>query len=544
MWRPITILSVILIAYSSVFIYVICPNVSNESTVIPLPKDNAVDLTLINPFLQFNCKYYKQLNQESGKKLLDHANFWYKIYVKPHISFYQQYYFPKHKLYFDTQVTRLTDYFKYKVNPRLEYGVKKMTHKLSFYFDLFCLQVSKVKLSVTESEVYKVYLEYYVNFIHDVFVKLFENSNLKKFNEQKLFLKNEINKILELNFGKEKIDIDLNELEDYEYDSDSDLEPLTVSITSTIVKTKLDNSVETKTPFENKVDELLFVFETKINKTVNLALINISKEINPVVNKTVDNLQHEVSEKFKSIQNKNYASYKEAYELIKKIDKDLSLVKETNQVVETVSRQEMRDIISEIREFNEKETGDIEQLINEKFGILINQYLSIIQDTIDILESFMDSSFQDFSNKLSSLLSDSNDEEFEWKVWKKFHNLKNLVLDQRDYIFDQANLLKEKKFDEVSLDNDFSNWLSFLGSITFHLNFISRDNDEYLQLIRAQANVSYQAREAAIRDLEKIVNDDKIVNDEKVNEPNIINDDEEEDEEVDVDIDDYESESE
>ncbi|EGV60938.1 hypothetical protein PSN45_001256 [Yamadazyma tenuis] len=512
MWKPIATLTFVLATYVSVFVYLVCPNVSATSTVIPLGvSDLSLDLTPAQPFVSLNCQYFSVFTRESVNKLVNSAEFHYKIYVKPYLSYYTQYFYPKHKLYVETQITKCSNWFKYYVHPKLEYSVATSWNHLRVYWDLFKLQVRWALLHVTESPYHKIYLESRLHHLIETFsnicAKLTENSNFKKFQEKTTFLQNEFNNLVKLKFGKQKIDVNVKDiyLDGYDEEYNSDSEPLTVVIVSTIYETQAGNavgSVETRTPFEIEIDQVLDSFAIKVNKTVDLALANIANEINPFINSTIESLQEEVTESFKLVQSLNYESYKKAHELIKKIDGDLSKIKETGQVVETVHRQEMRDVISEIRQFTEDKAKDVESTVNVRFAVLIDRYLVIIQDTIDILESFMDSSFQDFSNKLSLKLSESDSQQLEWDTWKKFHQLKSLVLDQRDHIFDQANYLKDKSFDKVDLNNDFTNWLKFLGSVTYHLNFITRDNEEYLQLIRAKANVSYQGREQAVRELE------------------------------------------
>lgn len=522
-WRPLLTALIALVSYVTVFSYLICPHFSKDTTIIPISfpyvDDMAVDLTVISPFVSYNCHYISQINHQNIDKIVDDMEFNYKIYVAPHFSFFNQYYLPKIKLVVVAYYHQAKSYYDYTVSPAIHYYLNNAVYYLNQYFETAKLNFVQLKFYIINTNLYKSYQS--TNFHRQgvlvvkqkvcvLFSNLFKNSHIKKFKEKKDFLVNELNNLYELNFGKEKINVDLKEIMEDGYhdygidDSDSDGEgPITVRITSTIYETAVD-SVETRSPEEQEIEGILHSFEKKINSTLDLAFINISNEINPLINITIENLQGRLTESFKLIQLDNYNYYKEAHEMIKRIDKDLSNLKEYGyeNYNETVPRQDMRDMISKIKEFNSAEIDKIEQTVNNQFGELVNKYLIIIQDTIDILETFMDSSFQDFQNKLAESLSKSDNEQYNWNTWKRFHNLRTLVLDKRDYIFDQANLLKNKKYHELDLDNDFVNWLEFLNNIDFHLSFISRDNEEYLQLIRAKANVSYQLREEAIREIE------------------------------------------
>ena len=44
-------------------------------------------------------------------------------------------------------------------------------------------------------------------------------------------------------------------------------------------------------------------------------------------------------------------------------------------------------------------------------------------------------------------------------------------------------------------------WNEYLKNVEFHLNFLLRDNADYLQLVRAKANLAFQAREELIYEL-------------------------------------------
>lgn len=467
-----------------------------------------IDFTRINkivntdPIFKYNCQYLSDHNN----KFLRDLKFNYKIYIHTNVLYYYHFYYPLVKASCTTTLGHL--------GAKLKYYYAVITLKLTHYCEL----------NATLNRVFNI-----VSHQH--------------FNEHIDFLKEEINNRVGSTFSRDKLRFDYKKLynsyirshknledvaadaavkmaetdesdytEEY-YDDDESDGPLTIKLTSTIYERMSSSTPDESgiikdggdvyTEDEWQVIKILNDFDQRINNTIDIALASISHDINPIINKTIEEVQTDLTEIFKSIQNKNYQYYKDCNTLISQIDKDLSKIKSTNKTIETVSRQDMRDLIDEIREFNGNESERVVAIVNDHFEMLVNTYLLIIQNTINILESFIDSSFQNFeftlSNKMSQL---SLLNEFTWNSWKHFHDLKTFILDNRDSIYDQANYLKTKKFDELSLDNDFKNWLSFLNTVDHHLTFLSRDNSEYLQLIRAKANISYQLREEVVSSLE------------------------------------------
>lgn len=463
----------------------------SEDTHIVLDFSKYNHIVNTSPIFKYSCHY---CSDETNKFIRD-VKFNYKIYVQTKVAYYYHFYYPSFKM---TVIKTLSQIWA----------------KISYHYSVISTQIQH-------------FCEQ-----NDTLRRVFDSISTQNhhFNDRVVFLRGEVQEFVGSKFSKVKLKLDYKtfyndhikniikskeEPEDsetsdpeYYYDSNDDSDgPITVKLTSTIYESidsqPSDLMIQNQyTEDELEVKSLLSDFEIRINNTVDLALMSISHDINPFINETIESLKDEVTEIFKGIQNRNYQYYKESNQLISQIDKDISKIKTTNKTVETVSRQDMRDLINDIKFYNNNQIQKVEAIINEKFEILMNKYLLVIQSTINVLESFIDASFQNFefllSNKMSQLtLLD----EFTWNNWKQFHNLKSVVLDSRDYIFDQANLLKSQKFDELSLDNDFSNWLSFLKSMDTHLSYVSTDNDEYLQLIRAKANVSYQLREQAVLDL-------------------------------------------
>lgn len=470
-----------MLSYIGAFQYLICPRIDS------LQSPTSIDFfnTVSNTYLNSNCKVIDEINHENINSIIDNLEFRYKIFIKPRINYFTYFVVPKIKLHLQIYAAKVQLWY-YQTLPYVNQF--KMVVCQKFY---------EFKLFVINSSFYRTYVNIYVNivynYVEEFFGKFLQSTDIVN---KKNFLMSEFKSLYHRKIKKVKPNIDVSNVVDIANDilneESDDEEPITIRLTSTIYEV-----MSTGLPIENEINQLINNFEQQINRTIDLALINISNEINPKINFTIERIRPELTENFKFIQKENYNFYKKSHELISKIDKDLSNLKESgiDSYTEVVSRQDMRDVIADCRQFNEDQFNKIEGIINESFESLINEYLSIIQETINILESFAESSFTNFSNELTQVIKDSKDETFNWQSWKKFNNLKNLLFDKRDFIFDQSHYLKNKQYDKLT-DSDFSNWLKFLSEITMHINFLHQDNNEYLQLIRAKANISYQLREA------------------------------------------------
>lgn len=302
-------------------------------------------------------------------------------------------------------------------------------------------------------------------------------------------------------------------------DSDSD-EPITILLTSTryvTLETQTNEPSLVDNSISRKIEEEIDYWETKVNKTLNSALRNLSKDMSIAVNSSIDTIKPKLSERFTHIQQTNYKHYQELNIMINAIDKDSAQIQEENRIIESsdessrqyVSRQDMRDKISESLTYCESEIKEIKESMTKNHHDVLREYFKEIQDTIDVLESFAELTIQEFSNRLHALITIlENEQEFDeaitWKFWKRFHKIKQDIFNTRDLLFNQAN----------DYQNDFTidvvpvgleNWSIYMKNVYFHANFLTNDNEEYLKLVRAKANVAFQLREGLIDKLEEAI---------------------------------------
>lgn len=302
-----------------------------------------------------------------------------------------------------------------------------------------------------------------------------------------------------------------------ESDSDSD-EPITILLTSTryvTLKTETNEPSFVDNSIGRKIEEEINYWENKVNKTLNSALKNLSKDMSSSVNSSIERIKPKLSDQFTQIQQTNYKHYQELNKMINAIDKDSAQIQEEDRIIESsddsnreyFSRQDMRDKISESLTYCESEINDIKESMNKNHHEILRDYFKEIQETIDVLESFAELTIQEFSNRLHALIAIlENEQEFDdaitWKAWKRFHKIKQDIFNARDLLFNQAN----------DYQNDFSidvipvgleNWSAYMKNVYFHANFLTNDNEEYLKLVRAKANVAFQLREGLIDKLEE-----------------------------------------
>ncbi|KAL6454398.1 SHE10 Outer spore wall assembly protein SHE10 [Candida maltosa Xu316] len=368
---------------------------------------------------------------------------------------------------------------------------------------------------------------------NEVIVKLKTSKQALKFHEKSKFIQNEVKNFINSNEFSPRVfkdnviqvvkDILGDKGESEEHDdkysdgdvgssddgyseddelSEEDLEPETVIITSTIVVKEENKAISTDDPILGPIYHEINYWETKVNKTIGLAIKNLEYEMNPIIDEKIESIKPEISSILQYLQKTDHLLYKKMHEKISLINQDYALMKETNDTeIETINRQEIRDDISNCTKINEDEGEKIQQLLISSHEELLVVYFEKLQETIDILESSSEQIINDFQNQLNALISQltTEEDEINWFFWKRFHAIKSSLFDFRDNIYNQANLYKRQNQQDEILG--LKKWEDYLKNVEFTLNFLLRDNIEYLQIIRAKANIAFQMREGLVMDL-------------------------------------------
>lgn len=250
-------------------------------------------------------------------------------------------------------------------------------------------------------------------------------------------------------------------------------------------------------------------WKSKVDKMLKMAYNSLEEDMLPLLNATLDPLKDEISKNFTQLQKENYERYKRMNVLISKINKDFEHMQNTNEIIEhpVVDRQIMRDEIRDCKEAVEQTMKDAEDALNAKHAEIIKDYFGVAQQTVDVIESYAETIMAEFTKRLQDMINvleadPAYEDKFGWTAWKENHKVKDDIFKFRDRIFDEANQYKENHRSGVK-PRGLEPWIEYLGSINFHINFLIRDNEEYLQLVRAKANVAYQMREALTEQLKQ-----------------------------------------
>ena len=250
-----------------------------------------------------------------------------------------------------------------------------------------------------------------------------------------------------------------------------------------------------------QIEYELAYWQTRVQKALDLAVRSLETDFGPYLSLKTAELKDAISANFSTLLKENYQRYKEMGELIVAINKDSEYIRETNQTIDEpkVDRQIMRDKIAAAYAIPEQMLKDVEQVLNEAHVEVMTQYYRVAQDTVDVLESFAETAILDFSSRLSGLLDIlSHNEDFDdtmiWSAWKSFHSVKESIFEIRDKIFDDANAYKYNARG-AKVPSGLEPWAEYLGKVNFHIRFLLKDNADYLQLVRAKANIAYQQRE-------------------------------------------------
>lgn len=439
---------------------------------------------------------------------------------------------------------KLIDYFQDNIAPKLVRALKLFILKARVYWELFKInsqyystpiinQLHKLGQSIKSVE----FIAKSIDFINDFFIKLATSKNALKLQEKSKFVQQEFKNLIHMEefnaseiknnvmqkvkdilgenvFDKEEVDesveaaedvtdVDDDGVYDEEYD---DEEPETIIVTSTIVVTEGSNAVSTDDPVLGPVLHEINYWEIKVNKSMTSAMNNLQSEMKPILDSIIEEIKPEISQIMQDLQKVNAERYSKMNKKIAAITKDFEEMKESNDTsIETVNRQEIRDDISECSESTQQESKRIQDILTKSHQQVLVSYFKVLQETIDILETTSEGTINNFQNQLNNLINQleiDDEEEINWKIWKKFHKIKESLFDFRDFLFNSANDYKvdNKGKTVVGLEE----WNKYLQNIEAHLNFLVRDNIEYLQIVRARANIAFQMREGLVYDLNKL----------------------------------------
>ncbi|KAI3406082.2 SHE10 [Candida oxycetoniae] len=396
--------------------------------------------------------------------------------------------------------------------------------KMSVWFKVIASNASNFSHATSKRVGYIVslaksvpYIDRFCNKIEEIYDKLVQSSQAVKLQEKTTFLKSEFKSLVKfdefyprefksslINVVKEMLGQKFTSEEAGWEKGEDDADVETVLIVSTI--SVFENGAlvtDDIDPLSREIFDEIQIWEKKVEKTIELAKGNLEKEMAPKLKEIIEHLKPRISQDFQDLQRTNHLQYKDLNRKIVQIEKDVEKTRASNDsCIETITRQEIRDDIAASYESAQNCSIDVQRILTIKNEDILNEYFKCVQDTIDILETFGESMINEFSSKLTQLTLnfDSDKEELEWKVWKKFHEIKESLFDFRDSILDKAYQYKNngaQTSTKVKLSEiiGLGPWNEYLRSIEYHLNFLLQDNGDYLRLMRAKANLAFQERE-------------------------------------------------
>lgn len=146
-----------------------------------------------------------------------------------------------------------------------------------------------------------------------------------------------------------------------------------------------------------------------------------------------------------------------------------------------VSRQDFRDVLAAKKDSIEADMKKIEEKVSKISDEYIDAIYNVRVKVLETLEEFADSSLKAYSAEIVSN-GDS------WDEWKKHTELKSYLLQFRD------ELIKE---------NPSSNLNTDVAQINREVNIMANDGISFLAILRAKANMEFQAREKEEREKEE-----------------------------------------
>ncbi|EDK45286.1 hypothetical protein LELG_03465 [Lodderomyces elongisporus NRRL YB-4239] len=433
----------------------------------------------------------------------------------------------------------LVDWVEEQIEPRMKRFGTQLILKARIWINVLAVQVNDITspfLGYTIQGLQRLkslpLLEVVCGRAAEVYSKLMQSQHAVKLQEKSSFLQAELKNLVKFDefgpmefkssvmsvvndlLGKGKLCQEQESGEDSQGDLEVDYEvdeTETILIVSTISVTVEENGISTEDVdllLRAVIDEIEY-WERKVDRTLEIARKNLVDEVTPRVAKIVDDVKVEISEQFQILQRDNHLQYKAMNLKIGEINKDTEKIRALNDTsIETITRQEIRDDIAESYKSADICSKQVQKLLTDNHELVVNLYFQSVQDTIDILETFSESTINEFSKKLSELTAnlEVDDESINWNVWKRFHQIKERIFNFRDEIFDGAHAYKKdnKKNSQVVIGLGLDAWVEYLKHIEFHLNYLIRDNADYLRLVRAKANLAFQAREELVHNMTQL----------------------------------------
>ncbi|KAG7763283.1 hypothetical protein KL946_004099 [Ogataea haglerorum] len=147
-----------------------------------------------------------------------------------------------------------------------------------------------------------------------------------------------------------------------------------------------------------------------------------------------------------------------------------------------VTRQDMRDLLKRLSESLTQKGVEITEDFKKYEREFSDEVLRVRTSILETLEEFSESTLNAYSTEI---VKNGDD----WKEWKNYKELKQELIQTRDQL-----LSSTPKLERVT---------KLLNELNRTLGTLVNDGESYLAILRAKANVEFQAREKAEREAEQ-----------------------------------------
>lgn len=251
------------------------------------------------------------------------------------------------------------------------------------------------------------------------------------------------------------------------------------------------------------IDQVLDLFGSKVNVTIELATSNLEDELSPFLTDLIGEVKPKV-QKVMQRQNKKISNlYRQLNQMLSDVGKDYEAILELGdpENPELVSRQQFRDKIAETYQAGEEMGQKVTDIMAPAHTKVLKHYIKVLQSIIDVLDLFADTTVSEYSRQLTAAIEQAQhgltQSADEWQAWRRFHETKELIFEYRDYLYDAYVEYRDRK-GQAQVVVGLGEWADFVQLVDFHVNTLVNDNDQYLQLVRAKGNVQFQLREGLV----------------------------------------------
>lgn len=290
----------------------------------------------------------------------------------------------------------------------------------------------------------------------------------------------------------------------------------TASISSDETTTSTDKSLETKNE-ESEESELtlsladeITSWRSFIDATVDNIFKNFDKSITELEQEKVDEARPLVTELLQNLSQTSNRDYAYINRIIYDINSTTVILENGeeaeldlagNIIDHKISRQEIRDLLSEksgylkiladkVNTELQKAASQIEELLEIERKLIIDIFEEFAEVAInEFSKKMMYSSFSNTFKKIDQAGLEDDDENF--SDWKEYVKAKNFLIKRREEL--------------IAKKPDFAIINKLTREVAFTLKTLEQDSGNGFAILRAKANLAFQAREARERALEAAI---------------------------------------